>query len=142
MVPVEVRQQPHVSFTQLDQYLRCPLRYRFLYIDRLEPDFVPAARAFGSGIHAAAAVFFRGVGQGERPTVEDVQGYLRFVRRELSSAENVPTAKPGEKADPKTVTPQATSTFVASFLDSLTTRRCGPQVRAATSSFSAASAEP
>src|SRR5262249_46695754 len=76
MVPVEVRQQPHVSFTQIDQYLRCPLRYRFLYIDRLEPDFVPAARAFGSGIHAAAAVFFRGVGQGERPAVEDVQGYF------------------------------------------------------------------
>jgi RecB family exonuclease len=76
MVPVEVRQQPHVSFTQIDQYLRCPLRYRFLYIDRLEPDFVPAARAFGSGIHAAAAMFFRGVGQGERPRVEDVQGYF------------------------------------------------------------------
>ncbi len=32
--------------------------------------------AFGSGIHAAAAVFFRGVGQGERPSVEDVQGYF------------------------------------------------------------------
>jgi len=76
MVPVEVRQQPHVSFTQIDQYLRCPLRYRFLYIDRLEPDFVPTARAFGSGIHAAAAVFFRGVAQGERPRVEDVQGYF------------------------------------------------------------------
>jgi hypothetical protein len=26
MVPVEVRQHPHVSFTQLDQYLRCPLK--------------------------------------------------------------------------------------------------------------------
>jgi len=76
MMPVEVRQQPHVSFTQLDQYLRCPLRYRFLYIDRLEADFVPAARAFGSGIHAAAAVFFRGLGQGERPSVADVQGYF------------------------------------------------------------------
>jgi putative RecB family exonuclease len=76
MVPVEVREHPHVSFTQLDQYLRCPLRYRFTYIDRVEPDFVPAARAFGSGIHAAAAVFFRGVGQGERPSVEDIQGYF------------------------------------------------------------------
>ena len=79
MVPVEVRTQPHVSFTQIDQYLRCPLRYRFLYIDRLEPDFVPAARAFGSGIHAAAAVFFRGVGQGERPSVADVQGYFEAL---------------------------------------------------------------
>jgi putative RecB family exonuclease len=57
MVPVEVRTQPHVSFTQIDQYLRCPLRYRFNYVDRLEPDFVPAALAFGSGIHGAAAFF-------------------------------------------------------------------------------------
>ena len=76
MVPVEIRQQPHVSFTQLDQYLRCPLRYRFTYVDRLPADFVPAARAFGSGIHAAAAVFFRGVGQGARPDVEQVQGFF------------------------------------------------------------------
>ena len=76
MVPVDLRQQPHVSFTQLDQYLRCPLRYRFAYVDRLPADFVPAARAFGAGIHAAAAVFFRGVGQGTRPGVDEVQGFF------------------------------------------------------------------
>lgn len=40
---------------------------------RLEPDFVPAARALGSGIHAAAAMLFRAVGRGERPSVEHVQ---------------------------------------------------------------------
>jgi hypothetical protein len=68
-----------VSFTQLDQYLRCPARYRFLYIDHVEPDFVPAARAFGSGIHAAAAYFFRGVAQGEPPEVEDVQGHFEAL---------------------------------------------------------------
>ncbi len=79
MVPVEVRTQPHVSFTQIDQYLRCPLKYRFLYIDRLEPDFVPVALAFGSGIHDAAAFFFRGAGQGERPSVADVQGYFEAL---------------------------------------------------------------
>ncbi len=81
MVPVEVRKQPHVSFTQIDQYLRCPLRYRLQYVDRVEPDFVPAARAFGSGIHAAAAMFFRAVGQGERPSVEEVQGYFESFWR-------------------------------------------------------------
>src|SRR5437867_5023637 len=73
MVPVEVRRVPHVSFTQLDQYLRCPLKYRFQYVDRLEPDFVPAALAFGSGIHGAAAFFFRSVADGARPGVGDVQ---------------------------------------------------------------------
>ena len=73
------RRGEYVSFSQLDQYLRCPLRYRFVYIDHLEPDFVPAARAFGSGIHAAAAYFFRGVAQGEPPGVEDVQGHFEAL---------------------------------------------------------------
>ena len=35
MVPPELRQDPHVSFTQLDTYLRCPLRYRLQYVDRV-----------------------------------------------------------------------------------------------------------
>src|SRR5262245_60367990 len=73
------RRGEHVSFTQLDQYLRCPLRYSFLYVDRLEADFVPAARAVGSGIHAAAAYFFRETAQGEPPRVEDVQGHFEAL---------------------------------------------------------------
>lgn len=76
MVPPEMRQQPHVSFTQLDQYLRCPLKYRFTYVDRLQPDFVPAALAFGSGIHGAAAFFLRGTQQGTAPSLADVQGFF------------------------------------------------------------------
>src|SRR5438309_8740468 len=76
MVPVEVRQQPHVSFTQIDQYLRCPLKYRFTYVDRLQPDFVPAALAFGSGIHGAAAFLFRGRADGAPPSLADVQAYF------------------------------------------------------------------
>ncbi len=76
MVPPEMRQQPHVSFTQLDQYLRCPLKYRFTYVDHLQPDFVPAALAFGSGIHGAVAFLLRGVQQGTAPSLADVQGYF------------------------------------------------------------------
>jgi putative RecB family exonuclease len=70
------KRNDYVSFTQLDQYLRCPLRYRFIYVDHVEPDFVPASRAFGSGIHAAAAYFFRGVARGDPHGVEDVQGHF------------------------------------------------------------------
>jgi putative RecB family exonuclease len=76
MVPPELRQDPHVSFTQLDTYLRCPLRYRLQYVDRGAPDFVPAALALGSGIHGAAALLFRGIASGARPTVGDVQAYF------------------------------------------------------------------
>ena len=45
---------------------------------------MPAARAFGSGIHAAAAVFFRNVAHGERQRVEGVQGcFERFSNLEV-----------------------------------------------------------
>jgi putative RecB family exonuclease len=71
-----MRESAHVSFTQLDQYLRCPLRYRFQYVERLVPDFVPAAVAFGSGIHGAAALFYRRLAAGERLPAGDVQGYF------------------------------------------------------------------
>jgi putative RecB family exonuclease len=75
----DTRRRDYVSFTQLDQYLRCPLRYSFVYVHHVEPDFVPASRALGSGIHAAAAYFFRGVAQGEPPRVEDVQGHFEAL---------------------------------------------------------------
>ncbi len=71
----------YISFTQLDQYLRCPAKYRFTYIDHLQPDFVPASRALGSGIHAAAAYFFRGVAQGAPPSLEDVQRHFEALWR-------------------------------------------------------------
>ena len=76
MVPPTLRQQPHVSFTQIDQYLRCPLKYKFTYVDRLEPEFVPAALAFGSGIHGAAAFLFNGAAAGAPPALAEVQGYF------------------------------------------------------------------
>ena len=76
MVPPAMRQQPHVSFTQIDQYLRCPLKYKFTYVERLKPEFVPAALAFGSGIHGAAAFLFSGVAAGTPPALEEVQGYF------------------------------------------------------------------
>ena len=73
-----------VSFTQIDQYLRCPLRIPIPLYRRLESDFVPTARAFGSGIHAAAAVLFRNVAHGERQRVEGVQGcFERFSNLEV-----------------------------------------------------------
>src|SRR2546428_6392411 len=76
MLPPEMRQQPHVSFSQIDLYLRCPLKYKFTYVDRLAPEFVPAALAFGSGIHGAAAFLFRGRTDGTVPSLADVQAFF------------------------------------------------------------------
>ena len=103
MVPPEMRQLPHVSFTQLDQYLRCPLRYRFTYVDRLEPEFLPAALAFGSGIHGAAAFLFRGLAQGVRPSLADVQGYFESVWN-LEAAHRPAAARPSGQTLPRSST--------------------------------------
>jgi hypothetical protein len=75
MLPA-MRQQPLVSFIQIDQYLRCSLKYKFTYVDRATPDFVPGALAFGSGIHGAAALLFGGIAAGKQPTLDEVQGYF------------------------------------------------------------------
>jgi hypothetical protein len=48
-------------------------------VDRLEPEFLPATLAFGSGIHGAAAFPFRGLAKGARPSAGDVQGYFESV---------------------------------------------------------------
>ena len=94
----------HVSFSQLDQYLRCPLRYSFVYMDRLEPDFVPAARAFGSGIHASAAYFFRAAAQGKcrgsrtcRATSRR-SGIMLVIPVKGSRRDSVPVGVPGGRS--------------------------------------------
>ena len=52
------------------------LKYKFMYVDRLEPEFVPAALAFGSGIHGAAAFLLRGRSDGTAPSLADVQAFF------------------------------------------------------------------
>ncbi|MFC1835411.1 RecB family exonuclease [Thermodesulfobacteriota bacterium] len=47
----------HLSYSQINTYMTCPLRYRFQYVEEIEPQFVSAGLAFGSAIHEAAAAF-------------------------------------------------------------------------------------
>ncbi len=48
----------YLSVSAVKQFLRCPLSYRFKYIDRLPEDTVSSALAFGRGIHAALELWF------------------------------------------------------------------------------------
>ena len=47
--------RPHWSYSQLNQYLRCPLQYFFERVVRLERPFIPSAMALGSSVHEALA---------------------------------------------------------------------------------------
>ena len=43
----------HISVSQINLYLMCPLKYRYQYVDQLPRPFKAAELAFGSAIHSA-----------------------------------------------------------------------------------------
>jgi putative RecB family exonuclease len=47
----DLRGLPHISVSALRTFLQCPRKYRFHYIDRIEPEFRPIALAFGTAWH-------------------------------------------------------------------------------------------
>src|SRR5690349_15885035 len=51
----------YVSYSALRTYASCPLRYYFKYVLGLPEQTVSASLAFGSGIHAAAELWFNGL---------------------------------------------------------------------------------
>lgn len=69
----ETMRRTTISFSQLDQYIRCPLKYRFMYVDRVDPEWIPAVLIFGRGIDNAASHYFRGVAAGTPPGLGEVQ---------------------------------------------------------------------
>jgi putative RecB family exonuclease len=55
----------HLSYSQINTYTTCPLKYRFNYIDGLEPEFTSSALLFGSGIHAGIQAYLQSTLEGE-----------------------------------------------------------------------------
>lgn len=49
----------YVSWSAINTYLQCPLRYRFRYVDQLPEEFVNGTLVFGQAIHAALEAYFR-----------------------------------------------------------------------------------
>jgi putative RecB family exonuclease len=65
--------RPHWSYSQVSQYLRCPLQYYFERILKLERPFVPSAMALGSAVHEGLAEYHRHL-QVNQPVPE---GYIQ-----------------------------------------------------------------
>jgi putative RecB family exonuclease len=55
----------HLSYSQINTYLSCSLKYKFHYVDKIPPAFTSASLAFGSAIHEAAAAFYQTQLEGE-----------------------------------------------------------------------------
>jgi putative RecB family exonuclease len=56
---MNTRQLPdHLSYSQINTYLTCPLRYKLHYVDQIPPAFKSAALSFGSAMHEAVGAFY------------------------------------------------------------------------------------
>lgn len=53
------REEPHLSYSQINSYMQCGLKYRFNYFDSLEPEFTPSALHFGRAIHSGIQAFLQ-----------------------------------------------------------------------------------
>ena len=51
----------HLSYSQINCFMNCSLKYRFHYIDRLEEEFTSSALLFGSGIHAGIQAYLQSI---------------------------------------------------------------------------------
>jgi putative RecB family exonuclease len=71
----------HISYSQLAVYLQCPLKYRFHYIDGLDPAFTAASLAFGQAVHQAVASFFQGALEGEYLSADNMIDVYREAWR-------------------------------------------------------------
>lgn len=55
----EIKKGPHISFSQVNTYLMCPLKYRFCYRERLPMPFLPSTLVTGSAMHETIATYYQ-----------------------------------------------------------------------------------
>jgi len=55
----QLKEDLHVSYSQIFTYLHCPLKYHFHYVQAIPPERIGVALPFGSAIHTALEVFYR-----------------------------------------------------------------------------------
>ena len=68
----------HISYTQLNTYLKCPQKYQFQYVRGLPWEFVPEYLPFGGSMHETAKLFYRTLKEtGQRPPLNDLIAHFK-----------------------------------------------------------------
>ncbi len=73
----QTQEKPHLSYSQINTYLTCSLKYRYHYLDQIEPPFVSSALVFGSCIHEAVAAFYQSCLEGDPLSAGQVHDVYR-----------------------------------------------------------------
>jgi len=86
----DLRGLPHISVSALKTFLQCPRKYRFQYVDRIEPEFRPIALAFGSAWHHVVAAHLLPEVEGQYLSRDDLQALFRDALTEEVNADGPP----------------------------------------------------
>ena len=92
----KLKETPHWSYSALQCYLACPLKYKFRYIDNAEPERTGSCFPLGRAFHAALSERAR-IGR-DMSVREVVDVFEDFLKAETSVAPNL-TYKPNENYD-------------------------------------------
>ncbi len=84
-----VQEKPHLSYSQINCYMTCALKYKFSYIDRIEPPFVSSALVFGSCIHEAVGAFYQSCLEGDQLSPSQVHDVYRQAWESHSKEQTV-----------------------------------------------------
>ncbi|MFC1833636.1 RecB family exonuclease [Thermodesulfobacteriota bacterium] len=69
----------HLSWSSISTYMQCSLKWRYHYLDRLEPEFTSAALVFGRAVHEAIRAFLQSTLNGDRLTTDNLTDVYRQV---------------------------------------------------------------
>ena len=72
---IELRKKPHTSISAVREFMICPRKFAFHYIEKALPEFRPAALAFGSAWHSTIAAWLTTSGEEVQP--EQLRQHLR-----------------------------------------------------------------
>ena len=92
----ELKKQPHWSYSALQCYLTCPMKYKFRYVDNAPVERTCSALPFGRAFHAVLSERAR---KGACSKLEDAQDdFAVYFKGETEVCENL-CFKPGETYD-------------------------------------------
>jgi len=104
----------HVSVSQINLYLMCPLKYRFVYVDQLLRPFKSVDLALGTAFHAAVEWWHKHRKNGSPPDAEDVSRIMAADLR--AQAEETLQFKNGKSLDDAiSLGQQLVRTYVSSY---------------------------
>ena len=92
----KLKELPHWSYSAFQCFLTCPLKYRYRYIDKVEPERTSSCFPFGRAIHAALSERAR-IGR-DMSVREVVDVFEDFLKAEIATTPNL-IYKPSENYD-------------------------------------------